>query len=348
MTIRIGGARVGDGEPCFVIAEAGVNHNGDLGLAKDLADAAREAGASAVKFQSFQAALLATEGAPKAGYQSRATGHQGSQLEMLRALQLDEDAHRALIDHCRAVGVTFLSSAFDAQSADLLERLDVPCFKLGSGELTNLPLLRHVARKGRPMILSTGMSRLGEVEDAVLAIEAEGLRQIVLLHCVSNYPADPGEANLRAMDTLRAAFGYPVGYSDHTLGDEVSLAAVARGACALERHFTLDRTLPGPDHQASLEPEELARWIASVRKVEAALGDGRKAPALGEAATAAAARRSLVAARDVPAGKPLAWDDLTLLRPGTGLPPALLEWVLGRALRRELRRGDLLRLEDLA
>lgn len=348
MTLSIGGAEVGEGKPCFIIAEAGVNHNGRLDLALSLVDAARAAGADAVKFQTFRADALAAPSAPKAEYQSRATGDDASQVEMLRALELDETAHHALLARCSDLGITFLSSPFDAGSADLLERLGVPAYKLGSGEITNLPLLRHVAAKGRPVILSTGMSQLGEVETAVHTLEEGGASGIALLHCVSNYPAAPEDVNLRAMDTLRAAFGYPVGYSDHTLGDEVSLAAVARGATILERHFTLDRTLPGPDHQASLEPAELRNWISSVRKVEAALGDGRKRPAPSEAGTAAVARKSLVAARDLSAGETVRDADVALMRPGTGLPAAFQEYVIGRVLRRELRRGDLLRLEDLA
>lgn len=348
MTLWIGGAEVGEGRPCFIIAEAGVNHNGRLDLALRLVEEAHAGGANAVKFQTFRADALAAPSAPKAEYQTRAIGDGASQVEMLRALELDEDAHGQILTRCEELGITFLSSPFDEGSADLLQRLGVPAYKLGSGEITNLPLLRHVAAKGRPVILSTGMSHLGEVETAVRAMEEAGAHGIALLHCVSNYPAAPEDVNLRAMQTLHAAFGYPVGYSDHTLGDEVSLAAVARGATILERHFTLDRDLPGPDHQASLEPGELKAWIASVRKVESALGDGRKRPAASEAATASVARKSLVAARDLPSGVALTEADLAAMRPGTGLPPAMIEHLVGRALRRDLRRGDLFRLEDLA
>jgi N-acetylneuraminate synthase len=343
--VDIAGRKVGPGWPCFVIAEAGVNHNGDLGLARKLIDAAAESGADAVKFQSFQADKLVTKDAVKANYQTRNTDAGESQLDMLRRLELSAADHRELVAHCRRRGVLFMSTPFDDASADLLDELDVPVYKMPSGEVTNLPFLAHVARKRRPMIVSTGMTTLGEVEAAVQTLEAAGNPPFVLLHCVSNYPADPADVNLRAMQTMATAFGRPTGYSDHTLGDAVTLAAVALGACVIEKHFTLDRNLPGPDHQASLEPAEIAALVRSIRVVEAALGDGRKRPAASEANTAAVARKSLVAAADIPAGASLTEKTIAIKRPGTGLPPAMRPLLVGKTARRDIRAGTLLTLE---
>lgn len=340
--------QLGPNAPCFIIAEAGVNHNGDLDLAKRLVDTAVAAGANAVKFQTFKAARLVTSEAPKAEYQQRATAGNESQYEMLRRLELSTEAHQELIAYCRRLGIIFMSTPFDEESADFLDELGVSIFKLPSGEITNLPFLAHVARKGKPLIISTGMSYLGEVELAVRTVEEAGNRQFVLLHCVSNYPADPADTNLRAMNTMATAFGLPVGYSDHTLGLEISLAAVALGACVIEKHITLDRSMPGPDHNASLEPDELAALVKGIRIVEAALGDGRKEPAASEANTAAVARKSLVAAKDVPAGTTLTEELIAIKRPGTGLPPAMRGQLVGRTMRVSIPAGTLLTLEMLA
>ena len=336
VSVEIAGRPVGPGHPCFIIAEAGVNHNGDLNQAKQLIDAASEAKADAVKFQTFKAERVASASAPKAAYQLQRTDRRESQREMLRRLELSEEAHRELIAYCAARGILFLSTPFEEASADLLERVGVCAFKIPSGEITNLPLLEHVARKGKPMIVSTGMSTLAEVEAAVRSIQAAGNGALVLLQCVSNYPADPSDANLRAMRTMADAFTRPVGYSDHTPGIEVALAAVALGACVIEKHLTLDRALPGPDHHASLEPAEFSALVRGVRTVEAALGHGRKEPASSEAATAAVARKSLVAARHIPRGTPLTQELLSIKRPGTGLPPSALSVVLGRKAAQEI------------
>jgi N-acetylneuraminate synthase/N,N'-diacetyllegionaminate synthase len=340
--VRIGGRQIGFGAPCFVIAEAGVNHNGDLDLAHRLVDVAAEAGADAVKFQTFAADRLAAVGAPKAAYQMRTTSPNESQHAMLKRLELTVEAHQSLIEHCRQQATTFLSSPFDEQAADLLDRLNVAAFKVPSGEIVNLPFLRHLAAKGRPIILSTGMADLAEVEAAVDTIHAVGHRALVLLHCLSDYPADPRHANLRAMATLRSAFGLAVGFSDHTVGTAVPLAAVALGACVIERHFTLDRTLPGPDHPASLEPTELRDLIGAIRSVEAALGDGRKRPQPSELENRTTIRKSIAAARDLPAGVPLQARDLTAIRPGTGLSPAIAGELLGRWPRVDVPAGALL------
>jgi N-acetylneuraminate synthase len=346
-SLEIAGHWIGPGYPCFVIAEAGVNHNGRLDLARRLVNKAKQAGADAVKFQTFKAELLVTLSAPKAEYQRRCTGSAESQFEMLRRLELSPKAHRAVLDLCGLSGILYLSSPFDEQSADFLDSLGVAAFKIPSGEITNLPFLVHVACMGKPMIISTGMATLGEVETAVNAVWKAGNHDVILLHCVSNYPADPADINLRAMQTLETAFGIPVGYSDHTPGVEVSLAAVALGACVVEKHFTLDRALPGPDHQSSLEPDELASLVRGIRLVEAALGHGRKEPAASEANTAAAARKSLVAACDIPAGIPLTKDKVAVRRPGTGLPPAMSSFVIGRTSRVFIPAGTILTLEML-
>ena len=270
-SIQIGARVIGPDRPCFVIAEAGVNHDGGLEKAVRLVEVAVEAGADAVKFQTFKAERLVTASAAKADYQVRATGSSEPQAQMLRRLELADDDHRELMRQCDRHGILFLSTPFDEGSVDLLANLGVQAFKVASGDVTNFPLLIHIASKGRPVILSTGMSSLGEVEAAVRTLEHAGTRELALLHCVSNYPAEPGDANLRAMETMARAFRVPVGYSDHTLGIEVTLAAVALGACVVEKHFTLDRTLPGPDHHMSLEPDELATLIRGIRTVDAYL-----------------------------------------------------------------------------
>jgi N,N'-diacetyllegionaminate synthase len=334
--------------PCFVIAEAGVNHNGDIAMARRLIEVAASARADAIKFQSFKAERLMIANAPKADYQKQNCAAGESQFEMLRRLELSEESHRELIEYALAQGITFLSTPFDEQSADMLNDLGVPLFKMASGELTNLPFLEYVARKGKPMVISTGMSTLGEVEAAVQATTRAGNKNLALLHCVSQYPADPAAVNLRAMHTLSEAFGFPVGFSDHTIGNEVAFAAVALGACIVEKHFTLDRKLPGPDHQASVEPGELVALVRGIRRVESCLGHGRKQPVDSECNTATVARRSLVAARKIEAGEILTEELLRLKRPGTGLPPAMRNYLLGRTVRVCIPADTLLTLEMIS
>ncbi|MEP7225721.1 MAG: N-acetylneuraminate synthase [Gemmatimonadales bacterium] len=346
-TVRLGSTTIGPGHPCFVIAEAGVNHNGDPALAHRLVDAASAAGADAVKFQTFDPEQLAAADAPKAAYQIANTGSAESQLEMLRRLALPREALEPLAAHARDKGLLFLSTPFDAVSADFLDGLGVPGFKVPSGEVTNLSFLAYLARKGRPMLVSTGMSTLSEVATAVSVVRASGNPPLALFHCVTNYPAAPADCNLRAIETMRRAFGVPVGWSDHTEGFYPSIAAVAAGASLLEKHFTLDRSLPGPDHRASLEPGELIQLVAAVRETEATLGDGIKRPAPSEAANARLVRRSVHAARPLPAGHVLAPQDLVALRPGNGLPPSTIGRLVGRSLRVELARGEMLREEHL-
>lgn len=331
----------------FIIAEAGVNHNGSPEMAKKLVDAAISAGADAIKFQTFNAKRLASTQAPKAAYQLRTTDQAESQVEMLSRLELSHQAHRELKEYCKKRHIAFLSSPFDEESADFLDGLGVDLFKIPSGEITNIPFLSHVARKGKPLILSTGMSTLGEVETAIRTFEREGNRKFILLHCVSKYPAEPSDVNLRAMLAMETAFQIPVGFSDHTEGIDITLAAVALGARVIEKHFTMDRTLPGPDHRASLEPDELAAMVHGIRRVEASLGTGKKEPAPGEEDTAKAARKSLVAARDINAGTVLTEDFIAIRRPGTGLPPSLLPYIVGRRLRDTIIEGTLISLEML-
>jgi N,N'-diacetyllegionaminate synthase len=343
--VRIGQRYIGPGHPCLIIAEAGVNHNGRLELADQLIRVAADAKADAIKFQTFRAESVASADAPKAEYQKRATDSSETQLEMLRRLELPATAYRSLKESAERAGLLFLSTPFDEESVELLNDLRIDAFKIPSGELTNHAFLRHVARKARPMIVSTGMATIGEVEAAVRVILETGNPDIILLHCVSNYPADPNSINLRAMATMAQAFGLPVGFSDHTLGIEIPLAAVALGACVLEKHFTLDRNLPGPDHQASLDPGTLAALVLAVRNVEAALGHGRKEPSLTESNIAAVARRSLVAWRDIPAGALLTNDFLTTRRPGTGLPPFIAPYLIGLRARHTIPAGTVISLE---
>ncbi|MDY6973314.1 MAG: N-acetylneuraminate synthase [Thermodesulfobacteriota bacterium] len=346
--IDIDGRKVGYGNPCFFIAEAGVNHNGKTEMAKLLIDVAQRAGADAVKFQTFNPEKLVSPGANKAEYQLQTTDRDETQMEMLQRLMLHPESYRELQSYCRNKGILFISTPFDDQSADFLADMAVPVFKISSGDINNWPFLEHVAGKGKPIILSTGMSRLSEVDEAVRVIRRSGCNQLLLLHCVSNYPAHPGDTNLRAMKTIKDAFQTPTGFSDHTPGNEVALAAVAMGACVIEKHFTLDKNLPGPDHRASLEPVELSALVKGIRIVESAMGSGLKEAAATEANTALSARKSLFAAYDLPAGTVLTEDMIAIRRPGDGLPPNMLSFVVKHTLRNEVKEGTILRLEMLS
>lgn len=333
---------------CKVIAEAGVNHDGDIEKALHLVDIAADAGADYVKFQTFSTERLVLPDAPKAAYQQRGTSVAETQFEMLRRLELSEQAHRAVQARARSRGIGFLSTPFDEVAADFLSSLGVSLWKVPSGELTNLPFLRHVARMGGPMIISTGMATLGEVERALGVVRAAGCADITLLHCTSSYPAAVDDVNLRAMVTMSNAFGVPTGYSDHTSGIEVAIAAAALGAVIIEKHFTYDARATGPDHAASLEPRALGELVRSVRNVSRALGDGVKRPVPAEYDVAQAARKSLVVARAVEAGAMVTRDDVALRRPGTGLSAEWLDAVVGRRALRPLVAGTLLRLVDLS
>lgn len=330
----------------LIIAEAGVNHNGDVARARALIDAAAVAGADRVKFQTFDAGRLVTAGALKASYQARTTGAEESQHAMLRRLELSRETHLELIAHCKARGIQFFSTAFDLESLRLLAELGADCFKIPSGEITNLPYLRAVGAYGKPIILSTGMSDLTDIQAALAALENSGTPRgrITVLHCTTEYPAPMAEVNLRAMVTIRDVCGVAVGYSDHTAGIEVAIAAVALGASVIEKHFTLDRNLPGPDHQASLEPSELRAMVTAIRNIESALGGGVKQVSASERKNQAVARKSIVAARAIAAGEILSADNLTVKRPGTGVSPMRWDELLGRRAPRGFAADELIEL----
>jgi N,N'-diacetyllegionaminate synthase len=330
----------------LIIAEAGVNHNGNPALAKQLIDVAAQAGADLVKFQTFSAARLATRAAPKADYQSQRTGNKESQYEMLCLLELSVEMHRDLIAHCLTRNIGFFSTGFDIESVDMLVTLGQERFKIPSGEITNLPYLRHIGRLGKAVILSTGMATLGEIEAAIDALERAGTPRasITVLHCTTEYPTPMAEVNLRAMQSIQAAFGVKVGYSDHTSGIEVAIAAVAMGATVIEKHFTLDRNLPGPDHKASLEPAELKAMVAGIRNIELALGDGIKRLTPSEAKNKPVARKSLVARCEIKAGDIFSPENITAKRPGTGISPIRWDEVVGRSAPRDFASDELIEL----
>jgi len=337
---------VGYGLKTLIIAEAGVNHNGDLDLAYGLIDVAAEAGADLVKFQTFNADRLATKMAAKAEYQIRSADSKESQVEMLRRLELSAEMHQKLISHCAKSKIRFFSTGFDIESIDLLVELGIDLFKVPSGEITNLPYLRHVASFGKPVIISTGMANMEEIEAALEVMTNNGieLEQITVLHCSTEYPVLPADVNLKAMVTIQEEFNVRVGYSDHSLGIEVPIAAVALGASVIEKHFTLDRSLPGPDQQASLEPDELIAMVKAIRNIELALGDGIKRPSPGELANIPIARKSVVAARDISKGETFTEENLSIKRPGNGLSPMRWDEILGQAAVRDFIHDEMIEL----
>ena len=327
----------------LIIAEAGVNHNGDMALAFRLIEAAADAGADYVKFQTFSADRLVTRTASTAQYQKKQTGGE-TQYEMLKKLELDQAMHEQLIAHCRQCGVRFFSTGFDIDSVDMLVGLGQKLFKIPSGEITNLPFLRHIGSIGSPIILSTGMATLDEIADAIQALEAAGMSRpdITVLHCTTEYPAPMKEVNLSAMSTIREKFVVEAGYSDHTEGIEIAIAAAALGASVIEKHFTLDRKMPGPDHKASLEPAELKAMVVAIRNVEKALGDGVKRVTESELRNIAAARKSLVAAGKINPGDMFSEQNLAVKRPGTGLSPMLWDTIIGRKASKAYQMDELI------
>ncbi len=336
----------------IIIAEAGVNHNGNLELAKQLIDIAADAGADYVKFQTFKAERLVTKNARKARYQAEniADGDD-SQYTMLKKLELDRGKHEMLSDHCAKAGIKFLSTGFDLESIELLDELGVELFKIPSGEITNLPYLRKIAGKSKSIILSTGMADLGEIEDALDVMIGAGspLENITVLHCNTEYPTPFADVNLKAMQTIQQAFGVRVGYSDHTLGIEVPIAAVALGATVIEKHFTLDRKMEGPDHRASLEPDELKQMVHSIRNIEQAIkGNGVKKPSSSEAKNVSIVRKSIHLQQSITAGQVFTDAHLIALRPGDGISPMQWEQVLDRMAARDLAIGHKLDWSDLA
>lgn len=330
----------------LIIAEAGVNHNGSSELAKKLIDAAVEAGADAVKFQTFKADKLVSKNAQKADYQKQTTSTDESQYDMIKKLELDENAHRALINYCIDKEIMFLSTPFDHDSIDLLISFDMPIFKIPSGEITNLPYLRHIGSLSKEVILSTGMANLGEVKDAleVLINAGTSKEKITVLHATTEYPCPIDEVNLRAMQTIKATFGVKVGYSDHTQGIEVPIAAVAMGACVIEKHFTLDRTMEGPDHKASLEPDELKAMVQAIRHIETALGDGVKRPSKSEQKNISVARKSILASRSIGIGETFSDNNLIVKRPGNGISPMRWDEIVGNKATRDFSADELIEL----
>jgi len=344
--VKIGDRSVGDNEPCFIVAEAGANHNRDLSMGKELIDVAARAGADAVKFQTYSAETLYSKKTPRFTYLERLTSKETWNL--IKEIELPREWQAELAAHAAARGIAFFSSPFDYRAVDELDALGVPAFKIASFEIVDLPLIRYAAAKRRPMIISTGLATYEDVQDALEACWAAGNRDVVLLQCASLYPAPPARMNLRAIATLRQAFGVPVGLSDHTLGIHVASAAVGLGACVVEKHFTLSRSLPGPDHPFAVEPAELAEMVRQIREVEAALGDGRKlGPAPDEEEMHQKARRSLIAARRIPKGTRIERDMIAIKRPGFGIRPKFVDLVLGRVAKVDVDEDTVLTWEML-
>lgn len=329
-----------------MIAEIGVNHNGDPKIAHEMIDAAKKSGADAVKFQTFIAEDLVDESAPKAAYQIKSTG-QGKQIDMLRALELPASVYRELRSHCAEVNVDFISTAFEATSLERVLELEPACIKWPSGELDNWPLLSQAAASALPVLLSTGMGNLAEIASAIEVLESGGCSSIAVLQCVSNYPARIEDQNLRTIATMSQVFGKPVGFSDHTLGPYAAIAARSLGMCILEKHFTLDRNAEGPDHRASMEVPEFGEMVRALRAIEIGLGDGVKRRLAVEEDTRMVARKSLFFASDLPIGHTLSDRDIDIKRPSGGLPPSVYDMVLGRVLSRSAHKGELIKLENL-
>jgi len=344
LKVRIGERWVGDGEPCFIVAEAGANHNRDLTMAKELIAVAAEAKADAVKFQTYSAETLYSKKTPKFSYLEGLTDK--GTWDLIKEIELPREWQEELAEEAKKRGILFMSTPFDHRAVDELDALGVPAFKIASFEIVDLPLVRHAASKGKPMIMSTGLANYEDIQDAFSTCREVGNEQVVLLQCASLYPAPPERINLRAMETMRRAFGTLVGLSDHSLGIHISVAAPAIGACVIEKHYTLSRSLKGPDHPFAIEPAELRELVKQVREVEAALGDGRKlGPAPDELEMHQKARRSLVAACAIPKGTRLERDMVTIKRPGYGIPPKFLQVVVGRTARQDIGADDVIMWE---
>ena len=347
MMIQISRKKIGAGHPSFIIAEAGVNHNGNMSTACRLIDAASDAGADAVKFQTFKTENLVTTSAQKAEYQKRSDPQSPTQFQMLKNLELKETEFKKLSIYAKKKGLIFLSTAFDDDSIDLLARLKVPAFKIPSGEITNVPYLRKIGLQKKPVILSTGMSTIEEIQEAVAVLNGQGCHEIVLLHCTTSYPAPTESVNLCALKTLRDVFSLPVGYSDHTEGMAIPIAAVALGACVVEKHLTLDRTLPGPDHKASIEPDEFKKMVRAIRDVERALGDGIKKMQPCEVSNRDVVRKSIVAAKEISQGSKISEKMLAVKRPGTGIEPKYVEKLVGKKARSGIKKDAVITWEML-
>ena len=339
--VKIGNQSVGDGEPCFIIAEAGVNHNGDIDLAMKLVDEAKKAGADAVKFQTFKAERVTTATTGITEYQRENIGKDNSQLKMLKELELDYSAFVDLKRYCEKKNIIFMSTPHSFDAIDFLDSL-IPAYKMGSGDLTNIPALEEVAIKMKPVILSTGMADMDEIGDAINAIRAKGNEQIIVLQCITNYPSSLHEQNLKTIPIMRQKFEVLTGFSDHTVGSTAALVAVAIGACLIEKHFTLSRDLPGPDHKASTEPNELKEYVELIRGAESSLGNGEKRPTQNEKKIAAVARKSLVAATDIPVGTVITREMIDIKRPQTGLKPREMKNVIGKKAKINIKKDTVL------
>ncbi|MFT9495204.1 N-acetylneuraminate synthase [Anaerosolibacter sp.] len=328
----------------FIIAEAGVNHNGNINIAKKLIDAAWEAGVDAIKFQSFKTESIVSKNAEKAEYQRKTTDSEDCQYEMIKKLELDEETHRELFDYCRHKNIMFLSSPFDIESIQLLDKMGLEIFKIPSGEITNLPYLKEIGKLKKKVLLSSGMATLGEIERALYLLRENGTKEITVLQCNTEYPTPMEDVNLKAMRTIGEAFQVEVGYSDHTMGIEVPIAAVAMGAKVIEKHFTIDRKMEGPDHQASLEPHELMEMVTAIRNIEKALGNGMKAPSASELKNIALVRKSIVAKCMIRKGEVFSVDNLAIKRPGYGISPMRWEEIMGRFANRDYKEDELIEL----
>ena len=345
MEILIGNKKIGDGHPVFIISEAGVNHNGDIEMAKKLIDESIKAGADAVKFQSFKAEKLNTKNAPKAQYHIETTGSEGSWFDLLKSQELTREMHYQLSDYCEEKGIIFLSTPYDEDSADILEELNVPVYKIASTDLTNIPLLKHIAKKNKPIILSTAMSSYSEIEEAITAIKMHNNDKIIVLQCTGNYPAKIKDANLSVMNEIRKRFNVLVGYSDHTPTNILSIAATALGSCLHEKHFTLNKSLPGPDHRASIEPHELKSLVDSIRLTEECIGDFNKKPTKSELSNINKLRKSVVAATDIPVGTIINSEMITVKRPGTGIHPRHATDFIGKTSKINISEDQLLNFD---
>ncbi len=340
-SIKFGNRRIGNGAPVFIVAEAGVNHNGKIKIAKQLVDDAVASGVDAVKFQTFKSEMLTTKQANLAEYQKDQIKEHESQFDMIKQLELSYDSFVELKEYCDKKGILFLSTPHSSDAVDFLDPI-MPAFKIGSGDLTNLPFLRMVASRGKPIFLSTGMANLQEVREAVQAIQEVGKSELLLLHCLTNYPADIRDSNLRAIRTMKSEFNLPVGFSDHTMGIAASIAAVALGACMIEKHFTTNRNLPGPDHKASLEPEQLTELVETIRNTEAALGTGLKEPTEQEIKIREIVRKSIVSVKTIPKGAVITQDMIDIKRPGLGIPPKFYNDIIGRKAIKAIQEDSIL------
>ncbi len=346
-TIRIGHCAIGSQEPVFIIAEAGVNHNGDIALARKLVQIAKECGADCIKFQTFKAERVASVAAPKAEYQLHTTDRAESQLEMLQKLELGREHHRELMELCHDEGLVFLSTPYSFEDVDFLEELGVPAFKIASGQTVEHPFLAYVAGKGKPIILSTGLCSMVEVEEAVKVIRGAGNNELVVLQCTTDYPAALDDCNLRVIPTMERELGLPAGYSDHTESITAAIVAVGLGATVIERHLTLDRNMPGPDHKSSSDPEEFARLVKAVREASRTLGIDEKKSSDAEMKNIYGVRRSLVSKCDIKAGERFSWDNLTFKRPASGIGGRHSQIILGRNAARDIPADTVISLDML-